>query len=68
VSAARVAGGAFALQTIVPVLLAPLLTGEHWTGTPLGGAVVLAGLILVVAGGLALGAGAPVRRLASAGP
>jgi drug/metabolite transporter (DMT)-like permease len=64
VSAARVAGGAFALQTVVPVLLAPVLTGERWTGTPLGGGAVLAGLALVVGGALVLGAGAPVSRLA----
>ena len=54
-----------ALQTVVPVLLAPVLTGEHWTGTPLGGAVVLGGLVLVVGGSTVLGAGEPVRRLAA---
>jgi drug/metabolite transporter (DMT)-like permease len=63
VGAARVAAGAFALQTIVPVLAAPALTGEHWTGTPLGGGAILAGLALVVAGALTLGVGAPVGRL-----
>jgi drug/metabolite transporter (DMT)-like permease len=68
VGAARVAAGAFALQTIVPVLAAPVLTGEHWTGTPLGGGAVLAGLVLVVAGSLLLGAGTPVRRLVTAAP
>lgn len=68
VGAARVAAGAFALQTVVPVLAAPLLTGEHWTGTPLGGGAILAGLILVVAGSLALGSAAPVSRLVAAQP
>jgi hypothetical protein len=59
VGAARVAAGAFALQTAVPVVCAPLLTGEHWSQP----SVTLAGLALVVGASLALGAAAPVSRL-----
>jgi drug/metabolite transporter (DMT)-like permease len=59
VGAARVAAGAFALQTAVPVVFAPLLTGEHWSKP----AAILAGLVLVVGASLVLGAAAPVSRL-----
>jgi drug/metabolite transporter (DMT)-like permease len=59
VGAARVAAGAFALQTAVPVLLAPVVTGEHWTRP----VPILGGLALVVGASLILGAAAPVSRL-----
>jgi drug/metabolite transporter (DMT)-like permease len=59
VGAARVAAGAFALQTAVPVVFAPLLTGEHWTRP----AAIVGGLVLVVGASLVLGAAAPVSRL-----
>jgi hypothetical protein len=57
--ASRVAAGAFALQTAVPVLLAPAVTGEHWTHP----VAMLAALAVVLAASLGLGAAAPVRRL-----
>ncbi len=63
VPAARVATGAFALQTIVPVVCAPLLTGEHWGRTPAGGGVIMIGVALVVAGGIVLGSAAAVGGL-----
>jgi drug/metabolite transporter (DMT)-like permease len=63
VGAARVAAGAFALQTAVPVLLAPVLTGEHWSRP----AVIVAGLVLVVGGSLALGTARAVSGLVAAG-
>jgi drug/metabolite transporter (DMT)-like permease len=59
VGAARVAAGAFALQTAVPVVLAPVLTNEVWT-RPLP---IVAGLLLVLAASLRLGVAAPVSRL-----
>ena len=59
VGAARVAAGAFALQTAVPVVFAPLLAGEHWTRP----GVIGAGLLLVVGGSLALGAARAVSGL-----
>lgn len=65
VAAARVAAGAFALQVVVPVLLAPLLADERWAGTPLGGGAILVGLAAVAAGTLALEATPAVSRLVS---
>ncbi len=59
VGAARVAAGAFALQTAVPVMFAPLLTGEHWSRP----VVILCGLALVVGASLVLGVAAPVSRV-----
>jgi drug/metabolite transporter (DMT)-like permease len=65
VGAARVAAGAFALQVAVPVACAPLLTGEHWGATPLGGGAILAGLVLVLGGSMRLGTARAVSRLVS---
>jgi drug/metabolite transporter (DMT)-like permease len=59
VGAARVAAGAFALQTAVPVVFAPLLTKEHWSHP----AETVIGLALVVVASLVLGAAAPVAGL-----
>ena len=61
VGAARVAAGAFALQTAIPVAAAPAL-GEHW-GHPAG---VVGGLALVVGGSLVLGVARAVTGLVSA--
>ena len=38
------------MQMTIPVLLAPLLVGEDWGATPLGGAVIGAAFLLVAAG------------------
>jgi drug/metabolite transporter (DMT)-like permease len=46
----RVAPAILAIETIVPVLLAPILVHEHWGSTPLGGAALLASLAALVAG------------------
>jgi drug/metabolite transporter (DMT)-like permease len=40
----------FAVQVLVPVLLAPLIFGESWGSTPLGGAVLVASIAVAVAG------------------
>ena len=60
--ATHVAPVMFAVQVLVPVVLAPLIFGESWSTTPLGGvalvafmAVALAGTILL-AGSKAVGA------------
>jgi drug/metabolite transporter (DMT)-like permease len=63
VSAAGVATGAFVLQTIVPVLLAPALFDEAWSGTPLGGAAIVAGLAAVAIGSAILARAPGVTRL-----
>jgi drug/metabolite transporter (DMT)-like permease len=54
--ATRVAPTMFAVQIVVPVLLAPLIFGEKWGDTPLGGAALLAS-IAVALGGTVLLAG-----------
>lgn len=61
--ATRVAPPMFVLETAIPVALAPTLFGERWTTASGGVAAVLAGILLVLAGGALLGAS---RRVASA--
>lgn len=48
--ATQVAPMMFAVQVLVPVLLAPLIFGESWAGTPLGGGALLAFIALALAG------------------
>jgi drug/metabolite transporter (DMT)-like permease len=48
-AATRVAPTVLAMQIVIPVVLAPLVGGEGWSATPLGGAVL--GLALAVVGG-----------------
>jgi hypothetical protein len=57
--AARVAAGTFALQTAVPVLLAPAITGEVWTNP----VAILAALAVVVGASLRLGVASPAGHL-----
>jgi drug/metabolite transporter (DMT)-like permease len=52
--ATRVAPVMFAIQVTVPVILAPLIFGESWSGTPGGGAGIVASVLLVLAGVVAL--------------
>jgi len=52
--ATRVAPVMFAVQVTVPVILAPLIFGESWSGTPGGGAGIVASVLLVLAGVVAL--------------
>ena len=53
--ATRVGPIVVVMQVSIPVLLAPLLGGESWRGTPLGGGVIGVGLIAVAAGAAVLG-------------
>jgi drug/metabolite transporter (DMT)-like permease len=62
----RVAPPIFVIETVVPVLCAPLLTGEHWSGTPLGGGVIAISLVAVAAGGATLGRTRAVEELVAA--
>jgi drug/metabolite transporter (DMT)-like permease len=55
-AATHVAPTMFAVQILVPVLLAPLIFGESWGNTPLGG-VALVGFIAVAVAGTVLLAG-----------
>jgi drug/metabolite transporter (DMT)-like permease len=48
--ASQVAPLVFSAQTVLPVMLAPLVGGEDWGKTPLGGGAVLLALSAVVAG------------------
>jgi hypothetical protein len=57
--AARVAAGAFALQTAVPVLLAPVVTGEVWTDP----VAILVAVAVVVVASLRLGVASPAGHL-----
>ncbi|MCW2981959.1 MAG: hypothetical protein JWO14_3686 [Solirubrobacterales bacterium] len=57
--ATRVAPVMFAIQVTVPVILAPLIFEESWSDTPGGGAGIVASVLLVLAGVVAL-AGSPV--------
>lgn len=49
-AATHVAPVMFAVQILVPVLLAPLIFGESWADTPLGGLALVAFMGLAVAG------------------
>jgi drug/metabolite transporter (DMT)-like permease len=49
-AATHVAPTMFAVQILVPVLLAPLIFGESWGSTPLGGVVLVASMLVAIAG------------------
>jgi hypothetical protein len=61
--ATHVAPLVFVVQVAIPVLAAPLLTGESWAHAPLGPAGILAGLAVVIGGAVALTAAPAVRSL-----
>jgi hypothetical protein len=44
----------FAVQVVVPVILAPLIFGESWATTPGGGTALVVAILLVLAGVVAL--------------
>jgi drug/metabolite transporter (DMT)-like permease len=48
--ATHVAPAMFAVQVLVPVLLAPLIFGESWGATPLGGVALVAFMAVAIAG------------------
>lgn len=52
--AIKVAPVVFVTQTVVPVVLAPLLLGEHFSETPAGGVPLVLALALLVAGAAVL--------------
>jgi drug/metabolite transporter (DMT)-like permease len=55
------------LQVVVPVALAPLVLGERWGGTPLGGGLLAAGLVCAAAGAWVLGRSPAVGDLLASG-
>ena len=52
--ATRVAPVMFAVQVVVPVILAPLIFEESWAGTPGGGAALVVAILFVLAGVVSL--------------
>ncbi len=48
--ATHVAPVMFAVQVLIPVLLAPLIFGESWAETPFGGVALVAFMVVVLAG------------------
>jgi drug/metabolite transporter (DMT)-like permease len=52
--ATRVAPVMFAVQVVVPVILAPLIFGESWSDTPGGGAGLVVAILLILSGVIAL--------------
>ena len=65
--ATRVVPVVFVVQITVPVVLAPLVSGESWASTPLGGLALLGFLTFVAAGAGALGRTTAVSGLVAAG-
>ena len=53
-AATRVAPIVLVLQIAIPVAMAPIVGGESWAGTPLGGAVLVGALALLCVGVLLL--------------
>jgi drug/metabolite transporter (DMT)-like permease len=75
--AIQVAPVVFVTQTLIPVVLAPLLLGEHFSATPLGGIPLAVSLALLVTGAallarsqllLALMAGERVSHVSGSAP
>jgi drug/metabolite transporter (DMT)-like permease len=62
--ATRAAPAMLAIEIVVPVALAPVVAGESWASTPGGGAAVVAGIVLVLAGVVPLASATAVRALA----
>jgi len=65
--ATRVVPVVFVVQITLPVVLAPLVSGESWASTPLGGLALLGFLTFVAAGAGALGRTTAVSGLVAAG-
>jgi len=63
IAATKVAPVVLVMQITIPVLLAPVLVGENWGNTPLGGALIVAGLAAVAAGTVLLASSGPVSDL-----
>jgi drug/metabolite transporter (DMT)-like permease len=63
-AATRVAPTVLVLQIVIPVVMAPLVGGEGWSNTPLGGAVLVAALVAVALGAGLLASSPAVAQLA----
>jgi len=63
-AATRVAPTVLVMQIVIPVVMAPLVGGESWSNTPLGGAVLVMALVAVAAGAGLLASSPAVAQLA----
>jgi drug/metabolite transporter (DMT)-like permease len=63
-AATRVAPTVLVMQIVIPVVMAPLVGGEGWGNTPLGGAVLVMALLAVAAGAGLLASSPAVAQLA----
>jgi drug/metabolite transporter (DMT)-like permease len=63
-AATRVAPTVLVMQIVIPVILAPLVGGESWSDTPLGGLVLGAALALIAVGAGLLASSPAVAQLA----
>jgi hypothetical protein len=63
-AATRVAPTVLVMQIVIPVVLAPLVGGEGWSDTPLGGAVLVVALLTVALGAGLLASSPAVAQLA----
>lgn len=61
-SATQVGPVIYVVPLIVPVLLAPFVTGENWGSTPLGGGALIALLLVVCAGTALVSASSTMHR------
>ena len=66
--ATEVAPLVFVTQMLVPALLAPVLVNESWSDTPLGGLVLLGGLLVVAAGSFLLASSRIVQAFTAGEP
>ena len=67
-AATRVAPTVLVMQIVIPVVLAPLVGGESWSNTPLGGAVLVMALVAVALGAGLLASSPAVAQLAVGDP
>jgi drug/metabolite transporter (DMT)-like permease len=63
-AATRVAPTVLVMQIVIPVVLAPVVGGEGWSDTPLGGAVLVMALVAVALGAGLLASSPAVAQLA----
>lgn len=64
--AVRVYPTVLVIQIVVAVLLAPVLLGESWAGTPLGGLAIAGSLAVVVGGAAGLSTAQAIGRASTA--
>jgi drug/metabolite transporter (DMT)-like permease len=67
-AATKVAPTVLVLQIAIPVALAPIVGGESWSGTPLGGAVLIGALVLLSVGVLLLAGSRAVSEVLAEPP